>query len=146
MGSAEARRRGAYSVPSSATPYLRIGNRETQPVDYTVPKQSPRYTQPQTMKDDPAGSIWIKARRGSPRAPSRQSGPQEDIWAKAMRGSSPDAQAQRKLQISSMQRRSVPPTQGANDEVKAGSDLEYDQYVQAQVKTLLHHAHTCIDF
>jgi hypothetical protein len=151
----EANTGGAYSVPFDARPCLREMNREAQSrqvfrnpearVAYMAPKQSPRYTPPLAHVDDRANDVWIKARRGSPRSPARHSCPQEDLWDKIMRGSSPGELAPRRVQAFNMQHQSVqtnPARTGAQDEVKAGSDL---QFVQAQVDTCLCRAHCCID-
>jgi hypothetical protein len=150
-GAAECQTREAYSIPSGSTPQFRNLNRKAEPrqvfrtsdaqVDTMASKQSPRYTPPHSQEE--VAAVWIKARRGSPRNPVGQSGTYEDLWAKAMRGSSPDAQAPKKSQAS-QSARPLQARQCANDEVKAlaGSDLEY---VHAQVKTYLHHAHICID-
>ncbi len=152
-----------YSVPSDAMPFPHNMNQEAPPnvtrrvfrspdarVDPIASKHSPQYTQTYTLEDDSASSIWIKARRGSARSPCRQPDPNEDSWVKAMRGLSPDAQAQRNLQASSIQRssgvtRPADPTHwqalSAIAEVKASSDLHY---VQAQVTIRLCCTHDCI--
>jgi hypothetical protein len=152
-GAAETKTRGDFSGPSGEAalhdtyqvvqPRQVFRNPDAQVYSMT-PKQSPRYTQPYTVEDDPASSVWIKARRGIPRTSLRQPGPQVDRWVKAMRrGLSSDAPAQERLQASSMQRQVIvtQPAErsrallGATKEVIAGSD---HHIVEAQVKTIAH--------
>ncbi len=152
-------RHSAYGMEESKTrphsapgPYFRDKTRVVQlpargsptfdpPVDYTVSKSSPRYSL--HHQDDPANSVWTKARRGNtPRSISEQPGAIEDLWAKVMRSSSPDdlwarstkgssadTQARRKFQGSGAQRAAHSRARlGASDAV---SDSEY---IHAQVQ------------